>query len=59
MSLTSESKAALGRERFKLSNICIYLLLSFGFFKGKQYIVLQLQPAWVPTFNQTHQFFPL
>lgn len=42
MSLTSESKAALGREHFGLSNVCIYLFFAFGFFKGKQCIVLQL-----------------
>lgn len=57
MSLTSESKAALGRENFELFNVCIYLFFGFGFFKGNQCIALQLQPAWVSSFNHTHPFF--
>lgn len=41
----SESKGVLRREHFGLSNVCIYNFFGFKFFKGKQYIVLQLQLA--------------
>lgn len=34
-SLISESKAALGREHFELSNVRIYLCFGLGFFQGK------------------------
>lgn len=59
MPLRSESKVTLGREDFELADVCVYLFLSLGFFKGKQGIVLQLQPALAPSFNQRHPFFHL
>lgn len=59
MSLISESKAALGRENFELPDVCVYLFLGLWFFKGKQGIVLQLQPAFAPSFSQRQPFFHL
>lgn len=58
-SLTNESKTALGRRCFGPSNVCIFISLSLDFFKRKQFIVLQPQPACFPSFNQTHLFFHL
>lgn len=58
-SLANESKTTLGRQCFGPSNVCMFIYLALDFFKRKQFIVLQPQPACFPSFNQTHLFFHL